>query len=310
MSENRKHCFVIMPFSQTSKEHTEEYWIKHFESFLKPLIEENPELEAHRSEPLRGDVLRQIITNLVVSPIVVADITDWNPNVFWELGVRQSFHHGTITIAENGTKIPFDVSVKGVLFYFPKDHLKNAEFIKKFRKAIKDCLSHPDSPDSHVLETISGRGTLFEIIRRDEALRRMEALLSEHEWNSGVLDRVYKAFKGEVDGIVTERLRSAAVELLVTQRYLDETPAFYISAEEYFDCLSVTNGQLEWWVHDEEKTQKWFSEAEKLINGIFKSYKKKLLETQKKLVVPLRTGRKSESIRGIDKKLAGEKKML
>ena len=32
--------------------------------------------------------------------IVVADITDSKPNVYWELGVRQSFKHGTIIIRE------------------------------------------------------------------------------------------------------------------------------------------------------------------------------------------------------------------
>ena len=96
---NRKRCFVIMPFSKTSDQHTTEYWTKHFESFLKTLIEEC-ELEAYRSEPLRGDILRQIISGLLVSPVVVADLTDGNSNVFWELGVRQSFKHGTVTIAE------------------------------------------------------------------------------------------------------------------------------------------------------------------------------------------------------------------
>lgn len=116
MSKKRKRCFVIMPFSETSEEHTEQYWTKHFKTFLKPLIEESGDLEVYRSKPLRGDILKQIIAELVVSPIVVADLTDGNPNVFWELGVRQSFKHGTITIAEEGTDIPFDLSVKGILF--------------------------------------------------------------------------------------------------------------------------------------------------------------------------------------------------
>ena len=93
------------------------------EQFLGPLIEESGELEAYRSEPIRGDVLRQIITNLVFYPVVVADLTDNNPNVYWELGVRQSFKHGTITIAEYGTKLPFDVSVTHA-FLLPKGSLE------------------------------------------------------------------------------------------------------------------------------------------------------------------------------------------
>ena len=91
MSELRARCFVIMPFSKSSDSHTEEYWTNHFTNFLKPLIEEIPYLEASRVKSLRGHILKQIITDLVVSPIVVAELTDHNPNVFWELGVRQSF---------------------------------------------------------------------------------------------------------------------------------------------------------------------------------------------------------------------------
>src|SRR3989304_4593293 len=90
---DKKRCFVIMPFSKT-EHHTEEYWTRHFGSFLKPLIERNEAFEAFRSEPLRGDIASQIITNLASSDVVVADLTDHNPNVFWELGVRHSYKQG------------------------------------------------------------------------------------------------------------------------------------------------------------------------------------------------------------------------
>src|SRR5208283_4208247 len=140
MSQPKKQCFVIMPFSQTSEKHTEQYWTEHFEDFLKPVIEECPQIEAHRSEPIQGDIIRQIITNLIVAPIVVADLTDHNPNVFWELGIRQSFKNGTITIAQEGTKLPFDISSKGTLFYYPDSHIKNAKFTRNCKAIITNCL--------------------------------------------------------------------------------------------------------------------------------------------------------------------------
>jgi hypothetical protein len=171
-----------MPFSKSSERHTEDAWTKHFEQFLKPIIEENPRLEARRSKPLRGDLLREIITNLVFAPIVVADITDANPNVLWELGVRQSFKHGTVTIAEDGTTPPFDLGTKGLLFY-SSDHVKGEEFRPDFKESLNDCLTHPNRPDSVVLETISGRGTIFEIFKRDEVKRRLDAVLSEIQSN-------------------------------------------------------------------------------------------------------------------------------
>ena len=79
--DSPKRCFVIMPFSNT-KSHNQEYWTKHFELFLKPLIEGIEQVKGFRSEPLRGSIASRIILDLNYSDIVVADLTDYNPNVF------------------------------------------------------------------------------------------------------------------------------------------------------------------------------------------------------------------------------------
>lgn len=264
MSTNRETCFVIMPFSKTTKGHTKNYWTEHFKSFLKPLIDENPNLEARRSKPLRGDILRQIITDLVVCRVVVADLTDHNPNVYWELGVRQSFKHGAVTIAEEGTKPPFDVSTKATLFYYPKDHLKMPDFHSDFKEAIQDCLINPDRPDSHVLETLSGRGTLFEIFRPDQAIRRLDAVLSECRTNLRILNRAVKLAKKNQEeedrkkhSYSTERLRVSAVQLLITDRYIDEHQSFFKSAEESLAWCSGINEQLRIWSHSPDLTEPW-----------------------------------------------------
>jgi len=144
-----------MPFAETNKVRTEKYWSEHYKEFLKPIIEEVTGIVVHRSAPMRGDILKDIIKDLIHSDIVVADLTDSNPNVFWELGVRQSFKHGTITIAEEGTKLPFDISSKGTLFYSKKNHLKSKQFIKQLKLAIRDCIKKPNRPDSTVLETLT-----------------------------------------------------------------------------------------------------------------------------------------------------------
>lgn len=269
MSANRETCFVIMPFSKTTKGHTKNYWTEHFKSFLKPLIEEHRDFEARRSKPLRGDILRQIITDLVVCRVVVADLTDHNPNVYWELGVRQSFKHGVVTVAEAGTRLPFDISAKGTLFYYPKDHLKMPDFSSDFKEAIQDCLINPDRPDSHVLETLSGRGTLFEIFRRDEAMRRLDGLLSECDRNLKTMNKVVKIAQenqgrdlGERN-FATERLGVSAVQLLTTNRYIDEGPSFFEPAEEYLMWLNTMNEQLNVWPLYTDSVQEWLMENAK-----------------------------------------------
>jgi len=265
-----------MPFSQTTDEHTENYWTKHYDRFLEPLIEEC-QLEAHRSTALRGDITRQIILDLIESPVVVADLTDANPNVYWELGVRQSFMHGTITIAQEGTKLPFDISSKGTLFY-DSTHLNEVDFRKNFKTAIVDCLEHPDRPDSRVLETTSGRGSLYEIIRRDETLRRLDAVLSECSYNMGVLKLIIEQVQSNQDDPVNRKISPArfrpwAAELLATNRYVDEDQPFYQLTEKYLSHLAVINDQLGRWGPAARPTEKWLLEQEEKMVKYFEEFK-------------------------------------
>jgi len=245
-----------MPFSTTSETHTEDYWSKHFETFLKVIVDPIPNIKAYRSEALRGDILKQIIRELITAEVVIADITDYNPNVFWELGVRQSFKHCTITIAEEGTVLPFDISSKSTLFYSPKDHIKNSKFTTKLKNAIKDCLKNPDKPDSYILETISGRGSLYEIIRGEENLRRLDALNSEINYNIEIFNSVYDIFD-EGGGIPTQRFRTSAIKLFITNRYVNLSKAEFELLEEYYDDMRLLNGQLRVIELDETRTKKF-----------------------------------------------------
>lgn len=256
--EVKTSCFIIMPFSETTEEHTEEYWTSHFKSFLKPLIEEIPSLTAKRSEAIRGDILRQIIHELIVSPIVVADLTDHNPNVFWELGVRQSFKHGTITIAKEGTRLPFDIGVKSTLFYNKE---KNNDFRAVFKKALLDCIENPENTDSHVLETITGRGSLYRIINQYETIRRFEGLISENKKNLNLLNFLYSTIDANKKDPknkkrITNHFRSISIELLISHRYVEAEGPFYQICDLYLERINMMNNQLDQWLITD--VSKWF----------------------------------------------------
>jgi hypothetical protein len=282
-----------MPFSGTSSTHTEAYWTSHFEHILKPLIEEIPDLQTRRSQPLRGDILRQIIADLIVSSVVVADLTDHNPNVLWELGVRQSFRHGTITIAEQGTRLPFDLSAKSTLFYNRSDTVEWEEFRRRLKYALQDCLTYPEKSDSPVLESVTGRGTLFEIFNHDATIRRIDALLSEVRRNEEVFEEVYETANENLQksgrSFVTNRFRSTATEFLLTNRYIEETSEFYEAAEEYYDAVIAYNYQLNEWTHDADTTEKWFvHEAEggedNSGRNVLREFKKRVEKSRKELM--------------------------
>jgi hypothetical protein len=231
-------------------------------SYLKPLIEKKGEFEAFRSEPLRGDIATQIITDLANADIVVADLTDHNPNVLWELGVRQSFKHCTITIAEKGTQIPFHFSHKGILFY-NGEHLDNQLFEEQLLDALRNCVEKPNEPDSPVLEALGGRGTLYSIIHQDENKRKTMALKWEFNHNKMVLEKIYadceknrnirKQNSNEKLTMESEFLWYSATENLNINRYLDLNPTFYVNLFAYYSFILTINNSLADWQNSSDE---------------------------------------------------------
>jgi hypothetical protein len=286
--EENTPCFIIMPFSGSSKNHTEEYWTRHYEEFLKPLIKNAGNYFPFRSQALRGDIVREIIGSLIFSPIIVADLTDANPNVYWELGIRQSFKHGTITIAEKGTHLPFDIGVKGTLFYYPNDYTKMEEFKANFKKALDNCLEEPEKPDSHVLEAITGRGSIYQIIIDIEAKKRLEALIDEIEDNSELLGRIISHCKTNQEKPKERQypistIRYSCFEYLIVTRYLDQSDRFYKLFGNIFNLLYSYNHQLLLWPHRPDQVEKFFLEEEERIIGTMQQVKEFVVELRQEL---------------------------
>jgi len=78
------------------------------------------ELDAFRADDIYkpGIILQDIITGIVESEIVIADITPPNPNVFYELGYSHALTKTTILLAErNNKELPFDVKSYRCIFY-------------------------------------------------------------------------------------------------------------------------------------------------------------------------------------------------
>lgn len=104
-----KKCFVIMPFSST-KSCTEEQWLEIFENMIKPAVEDSGfNYECFRANLAIGNIISDILDNLNKADVVIADMTDKNPNVFYELGVRHALRNATILITQNMEHIPSDL---------------------------------------------------------------------------------------------------------------------------------------------------------------------------------------------------------
>lgn len=285
-------CFIIMPFSQT-EHHSEEYWNEHFLLRLKPLVESCTNFKVIRSEPLRQDILRQIINDLVFSSVVIADLTDNNSNVYWELGVRQSFRHGTVTIAEEKSKIPFDIASKSILTYKPEDFDGDKYFKNQFKKAVSDCVSNPKRPDSAVLETITGRGSVYAVIRHEELIRRIDGLLQENAVNMQILKVVYESIFQNKNRtfetlrlkyhIITANMSSSALNLLLAEHYLEQSSEFYEFCHLLQTLIAAISNQITAW-HNSREPEKYLLSNQEYFENIFLQYNKKLIDLREKHV--------------------------
>jgi hypothetical protein len=85
-----------------------------------------------------GVILEEIVQNIVESKIVIAEITEPNENVFYELGYAHALRKPTIILAEEGKKLPFDVSGYRCLFYNNSiaGKRKVEEGLKRYLRAI------------------------------------------------------------------------------------------------------------------------------------------------------------------------------
>jgi len=150
-------------------------------------------------------------------------------------------------------------------------------------------------PDSHVLETISGRGTLHQILMRDESLRRLDALISEIQRNKSVLKDIMETCKENIEkrkeahakgkklpvNYTTSRFSAAAVELLVTSRYIDADETLYKMAEEYMDWLTIVNDRLSAWPNRPEPVEQWLSEVRETVKSLIGQFKKLVMKNIK-----------------------------
>ncbi len=163
-----KKCFVIMPFSKTADKHDEEYWTTFF-GIIKKIMGEKGYL-CTRSEVGPYKLFSNIIENIENSDLVIAVLTDFNSNVWYELGIRHTLRAGTIMLLQEGQKVPFDISDFGIIFY--KDSIGLEQYMEK---AIEGYLDKLDDSvcDSPVISILNSRA----YNKVEKKLEEMEKLI-------------------------------------------------------------------------------------------------------------------------------------
>ena len=118
---DKKLCFVIAPIGDLESETRKrsDQVLKHV---IRPAVEKCG-YEAKRADEIDkpGVITSQVIQHVVNDALVVADLTERNPNVFYELAIRHAIRKPLVQLIKKGEQIPFDVAGTRTIYVDHKD---------------------------------------------------------------------------------------------------------------------------------------------------------------------------------------------
>ena len=112
-----KNCFVIMPIADCDG-YEKGHFAHVYDDIIKPAIDKT-EFTAIRADEVKETnfIHLDILNKLIDAPIAVCDLSTRNPNVLFELGIRQAFDKPVVLIQEKGTPKIFDIAPLRYLEY-------------------------------------------------------------------------------------------------------------------------------------------------------------------------------------------------
>lgn len=144
---NNKDCFIIMPISDADG-----YPPGHFKHVYDNIVAPSCEKAGFRA--VRADDIKatnlihlDILKQLIEAPIAICDLSSRNPNVLFELGIRQAFDKPVVLIQEAGTPRIFDIAPLRYLEY--SKEMKYHDVLRS-QSELKDAIQATIAADGDV----------------------------------------------------------------------------------------------------------------------------------------------------------------
>jgi len=165
---NEKICFVIAPIGESgsdSRKRSDQV----LEHIIRPAVE-SCGYKAVRADEIAepGMITNQIIRHVVEDPLVIADLTGQNANVFYELAIRHAVRKPLVQIIDKVEAIPFDVRSMRTIGV---DH-RDLDSVEKAKSEIKKQIQFFEESSSSLETPIS---VALEGKSIDKINRRMNA---------------------------------------------------------------------------------------------------------------------------------------
>jgi hypothetical protein len=254
---NKKKCFVIMPIAGT-KSCTEQEWTGIYTQMIKPAVTGSKlGFICERAKPRTGAFIKDILEGLNRSDVVIADLTDRNPNVCYELGIRHTLKNRTILIAQNIDDVPSDLQSYWVVVY-QKDLTGASEFKNEVRNILKEMQKDPDKSDSPVADFLQLKNVDILAYEKSANLKKLCALLSEMSRNLQAVDPVLKICqenqearkKKKQTSVLSLRFENNCLAFLLADVYILLPGQLLKSLSTLNSFIITTNNRLALWASE------------------------------------------------------------
>lgn len=169
-----KKCFFVCPIgleNSDSRRRSDEI----LDYVLKPVLERYTVQRADQiASP--GMITNDIVHHLIHDDLVIADLTDHNPNVMYELAVRHAYRKPVIQMISRDQVIPFDVGNQRTIFYDIGHPSSTEELKKSLRKVI---LGIENGENDGLIENPIMNAELLKEMRMGTRNERALAIISE-----------------------------------------------------------------------------------------------------------------------------------
>ncbi|HOD84283.1 MAG TPA: hypothetical protein PKG77_22910 [Phycisphaerae bacterium] len=126
----------------------------YYEKVYKPAIEKAG-LKPVRADAdifATGKIIDQVWRGIKAAKILVAELTNRNPNVFYELGLAHALRKPVVLISSNEGDVPFDVRHIRVIYYDVMDPFWGQKLLDKVAENIVSAIERPEEAIFHTDE--------------------------------------------------------------------------------------------------------------------------------------------------------------